>query len=322
MNEELRSATEELETSREELQSINEELTTVNSELKSRVDELGHANSDLQNLITTSAIATVFLDRNLHITRFTPLAIDIFHLIPSDVGRPLSDLHHRLLYPELQSDAEQALRSLASIERVVHEPNGGVFLGRALPYRTVEDRIEGVVLTFLDVTELKRAESELADSREQLRLVAENARDYAIFSTDLEWRVTSWNSGAERLLGYKESEIIGMNVEVILAPEDRHSDAGRSWRRLRWKKVGQWMSDGAYERTVSGFGVAVWSWLCALTKGKSSASASYFATKPRFAQPWMPWPVVGMKLRRPRAKNHFLAASLTNSARRLLRFCC
>src|SRR5205085_11355627 len=106
MNEELRSATEELETGREELQSINEELTTVNQEMKSKVDELAHANSDLQNLMASTSIATVFLDRELIITRYTPSAATIFNLIPSDLGRPLAHLRHRLEYPELIEDCE------------------------------------------------------------------------------------------------------------------------------------------------------------------------------------------------------------------------
>src|SRR5262249_35480662 len=117
MNEELRSATEELETSREELQSINEELTTVNQEMKSKVDEVANANSDLQNLMASTSIATVFLDRALAITRYTPSAVELFHLIPTDVGRPLAHLKHRLDYPELIADAEKVLQSLVPIER-------------------------------------------------------------------------------------------------------------------------------------------------------------------------------------------------------------
>ena len=111
MNEELRSATEELETSREELQSINEELTTVNGELKNNVDELGHTNSDLQNLMASTAIATVFLDRDQRITRFTPAAVEIFNLIPTDIGRPLADLAHQLEYPQLRNDADGVWRN-------------------------------------------------------------------------------------------------------------------------------------------------------------------------------------------------------------------
>jgi two-component system CheB/CheR fusion protein len=117
MNEELRSATEELETSREELQSINEELTTVNLEMKGKVEELAHANSDLQNLMASTAIATVFLDRELVITRYTPTAVQLFHLIPGDLGRPLAHLQHTLDYPELLHDCQEVLAKLVPIER-------------------------------------------------------------------------------------------------------------------------------------------------------------------------------------------------------------
>lgn len=170
MNEELRSATEELETSREELQSINEELTTVNQELKSKVDELGHTNSDLHNLMGATAIATVFLDRELRIMRFTPPAVELFSLIPTDVGRPLADLQHRLSYTELLTDASRVLSQLVPIEREVSENGGRYFLARLLPYRTTEDRIAGVVLTFVDVTERQVAKEAAQRAQQDLEL--------------------------------------------------------------------------------------------------------------------------------------------------------
>lgn len=168
MNEELRSATEELETSREELQSINEELTTVNQELKIKVDELGHTNSDLHNLMGATAIATVFLDRELRIMRFTPPAVELFSLIPTDVGRPLANLQQRLVYPELLTDAARVLQQLVPIEREVPESAGRFFLARLLPYRTTEDRIAGVVLTFVDVTERQLAQQAVQQAHAQL----------------------------------------------------------------------------------------------------------------------------------------------------------
>lgn len=167
MNEELRSATEELETSREELQSINEELTTVNSEMKVKVDELANTNSDLQNLMASTSIATVFLDRELAITRYTPSAVELFHLIPTDLGRPLAHLKHCLDYPELISDAERVLRTLVPIEREVKEESRW-FLARLQPYRTLEDHIAGVVLTFVDVTERKNADVAMREHMEEL----------------------------------------------------------------------------------------------------------------------------------------------------------
>jgi two-component system CheB/CheR fusion protein len=175
MNEELRSASEELETSREELQSINEELTTVNHELKTNVEELAHANSDLHNLMNATAIATIFLDRQLRITRYTPTAVEIFNLIPTDVGRPLADLQRRIDYDELEGDAVRVIEQLVPIEREVGD-HGRWFMSRMLPYRTVDDRIAGVVATFVDVTARKDAERNLADDlqrSEQLLVVSE-----------------------------------------------------------------------------------------------------------------------------------------------------
>jgi two-component system, chemotaxis family, CheB/CheR fusion protein len=221
MNEELRSATEELETSREELQSINEELTTVNQELKNKVDELGHSNSDMHNLMDATAIATIFLDRDLKITRYTPSAVKLFNLIPTDVGRPLSDLTTQLDYHALTEDARRVLDRLIPLEREVSEANGCWYLVRARPYRTLDDRIAGIVLTFVDVTERKVAESALRASEERLRLMIENAVEYAIFAMDRERRITLWNAGAERLLGYSEGEIVGELYDRLFTENDR-----------------------------------------------------------------------------------------------------
>jgi two-component system CheB/CheR fusion protein len=167
MNEELRSATEELESSREELQSINEELTTVNQEMKSKMDEIAHANSDLQNLMASTAIATVFLDRKLAITRYTPKAVDLFHLIPGDLGRPLADLRHQLEYPDLIANVEEVLQTLVPIEREV-PGNGEWFLARIQPYRTLDDFIAGVVLTFVNVTDRRKATEVMRDQMTEL----------------------------------------------------------------------------------------------------------------------------------------------------------
>lgn len=225
MNEELRSASEELETSREELQSINEELTTVNHELKAKVDELGHANSDMQNLMDATAIATVFLDRDLRITRYTPSAVELFNLIPTDVGRPLAHLTNHLNYPTLDTDARRVLQGLIPIEREVDDTRQHWYLVRMLPYRTLDDRIAGIVLTLVDVTERKRGETALSATEERLRLVVDSAVEYAIFSMDLQRRVTSWNAGAQRLLGFSEEEILGQSCDVIFTEEDRATGA-------------------------------------------------------------------------------------------------
>ena len=166
MNEELRSTSEALESSREDLQSTNEELTIVNRELHTKLDELALSNGDLHNLM--SAIATVFLDRELCVLRFTPAAAELFNFIPSDVGRPLSHLQHTLIYPELYSDAVRVLQRLSPVEREVGQSAGRYFLARLSPYRTTDDRIAGVVLTFVDVTKLRLAEQAAQRARSEL----------------------------------------------------------------------------------------------------------------------------------------------------------
>jgi two-component system CheB/CheR fusion protein len=167
INEELRSTMEELETSKEELQSINEELQTVNQENRHKVEELAQLSSDLQNLLSTTGFATLFLDRGLRILRFTPKVSELFNLRMTDRGRPISDLTHRLVYAELRNDAETVLNSLTPIEREVRDNDGQWYLTRVLPYRA-EDRIEGVVITFVDITRRVNAENMLRQSQERL----------------------------------------------------------------------------------------------------------------------------------------------------------
>jgi two-component system, chemotaxis family, CheB/CheR fusion protein len=170
--------------------------------------------------MASTAIATVFLDRDLRITRFTPAAVSIFNLIASDVGRPLSDLGHRLDYSEMWTDAQHVLQSLVPVEREVGESGGRSYLARLLPYRTPDDRIGGVVLNFVDITERRRTEEALRSSDERMRLVIESAKDYAIFTTDTDRRVDRWNSGAQTMFGYSEQEILGQLADVLFVPED------------------------------------------------------------------------------------------------------
>jgi two-component system CheB/CheR fusion protein len=206
MNEELRSATEELETGREELQSMNEELTTVNQELKNNIDQLALSNGDLRNLMASTAIAIVFLDRDLNITRFTPTAVEIFNLIPTDVGRPLTDLAHRMDYPELKKDAERVLEQLTPIEREVSHQGKRHFLARLLPYRTTDDRIGGLVLTFVDITERKRNEEALRESVERMRRAME-VENVGILNFDTKGTITDANDAFLRMTGYTREEM-------------------------------------------------------------------------------------------------------------------
>jgi two-component system CheB/CheR fusion protein len=160
-NEELQSTNEELTTSKEEMQSLNEELQTVNAELQAKLDELSSANNDMKNLLNSTEIATVFLDNKLHVRRFTLQAQTIIKFIPGDVGRPITDLASDLLYPELVADAHEVLRTLVFSERSISTDDGRWFTVRVMPYRTMDDRIDGVVITFADITAAKNVEAEL-----------------------------------------------------------------------------------------------------------------------------------------------------------------
>jgi chemotaxis methyl-accepting protein methylase/PAS domain-containing protein len=162
-NEEMQSTNEELTTSKEEMQSLNEELQTVNAELQGRLDELSQSDNDMKNLLNSTEVATLFLDSELRIRRFTTEAAKIIKLIPGDVARPITDLASELLYPELCDDASEVLRKLGSMEKPVQAREGNWFSVRITPYRTLDDRIDGVVITFWDITSSKKLESELQE---------------------------------------------------------------------------------------------------------------------------------------------------------------
>jgi two-component system CheB/CheR fusion protein len=160
-NEELQSTNEEITTSKEEIQSMNEELQTVNAELKSKLDELSQASNDMKNLLDSTNIATLFLDRELNIRSFTPQTSTIIKLIPADVGRPFTDLASELRYPSLESDAHGVLRSLTPIESEIGARNDRWYTVRIMPYRTLDDRIDGLVITFTNITDSKQLEAKL-----------------------------------------------------------------------------------------------------------------------------------------------------------------
>ncbi|QEG27869.1 Oxygen sensor histidine kinase NreB [Gemmata obscuriglobus] len=177
VNEELQSANEELETSKEEMQSLNEELRTVNAQLRAKMEEHQAASSDLTSLLTSTDIAVLFLDTRFRIRRFTPAVRDLLDLIPGDIGRPLTALARKFDDPHLDDDCRAVLERLAPVAREVPTAAGRHYLRRVLPYRTVDDRIDGVVVTFVDVTERKRAEDALAAEKGYAESIVETLHE-------------------------------------------------------------------------------------------------------------------------------------------------
>ena len=216
MNEELQSANEELETSKEELQSLNEELSTVNSQLHDKVAEVESASNDMANLLNATHIATVFLDAGLRIKLFTPPATRMFNLIAADIGRPIGDLVTSFTDDDLLHEAQELLHDLTPREKEVPTKDGRWCIRRIMPYRTLDNRIDGVVITFVDITERKEAADAVI---RRLAAVVENSVD-AIFSKDLDGTIRTWNGGAERLYGYSRDEAVGRSVKMLV-PEDR-----------------------------------------------------------------------------------------------------
>ncbi len=214
VNEELQSTNEELETSKEELQSVNEELTTVNTELQSKVADLSRANNDMTNLMAGTGIATIFVDHQLRIMRFTPTASLIINLIPGDVGRPLAHIVSNLVgYSSLIVDVQTVLNTLAPKTVEVQTRAGEWYSARIQPYRTVENMIEGAVITFADITEIVRTNNALAKANEisRLAVVVRDSSD-AITVQDLEGRILAWNPAAVRLYGWTEAEALLINA--------------------------------------------------------------------------------------------------------------
>jgi len=221
INEELQSANEELETSKEEMQSLNEELRTVNAQLRAKMEEHMAASSDLASLLASTDIAVLFLDPSLRIRRFTPAARVLVDFIPGDVGRPLAALARRFEDPNLDNDCRMVLERLAPIEREVAAASGQHFLRRVTAYRTTDNRIDGVVVAFVDITARKRAEEALQASEGRLRLILESATDYAFLTLAPDHTIIGWSPGAQAIFGYTEGEMLGNSADLLFTPEDR-----------------------------------------------------------------------------------------------------
>ena len=223
MYEELRSSSEELETSREELQSLNEELRTVNQELRIKVEEQTQANDDMQNLVAATEIGTIFLDRALRIKLFTPSVRSIFSLIASDRGRPLADINTVLAGggDTLHDDAERVLNTLDRVERELPTRDGRWLMMRVHPYRTADHRIDGVVLTFVDITDRKVAGDIIVASEERLQRAVE-VENVAITFFNLDGRITHANDAFLRMAGCTRDQLTQGEVR-------RESGAPAEW---------------------------------------------------------------------------------------------
>jgi two-component system CheB/CheR fusion protein len=213
VNEELQSTNEELETSKEELQSTNEELTTVNSELQNNVNELSKAIDDMNNLLAATEIASIFMDSLLNIKRYTPAAARIIKLIPTDIGRPLSDLKTSFPGVNLSEHAKKVLKDLNTLETEILSEDGIWHALKVMPYRTSENVIAGVVMTVMDIHRVKQAEK-----IGRLATVLEDAND-AIKVQDFKGRILAWNKGAEKMYGWTEFEALKMNIEELIPKE-------------------------------------------------------------------------------------------------------
>jgi two-component system CheB/CheR fusion protein len=232
MNEELRSTAEELETSKEELQSVNEELTTVNQELKIKIEEQSQATNDIQNLVNTTEIAAIFLDRSSRIKLYTPRACDVFNLIPTDSGRPLSDISSPLKDDGLQNDITRVLERLERVEREVETRDGRWHLMNIVPYRTSDDRIDGVVLTFIDVTERKRSEARIAESERRFRAIVSQTTAGVAYA-DLSGKLLFANKRVAEMFGWQPNDLGSRTLEEITRTDDAAEDSARFERLTR-----------------------------------------------------------------------------------------
>ncbi|MFA5904459.1 MAG: CheR family methyltransferase [Desulfobacula sp.] len=216
-NEELQSTNEEMETSKEELQSLNEESATVNAELQSRVDELSDANDDMKNLLNSTQIGTIFLDMDMNIRRFTDRVIGLIPLAAGDIGRPVSHFATQLKDFHLTDHARQVLKDLITQEFEVESRDDKFFRTRIMPYRTMQNVIDGVVVTFEDITEFKRFRM----TAQRLSVIM-NSKD-AILIQDKKGHITFWNQGAAEMYGYSESEALQMNIQNMIPEEYRQA---------------------------------------------------------------------------------------------------
>jgi two-component system CheB/CheR fusion protein len=223
-NEELKSTNEELTTSKEEMQSLNEELQTVNIELQSKITDYVQANNDMKNLLNSTEIATLFLDKDLNIRRFTDNLTEIIKIRSSDINRPFTDLVSNLQYSEMENHARQVLKTLIAIETTISTHDERWYKIRIMPYRTYDDRIDGIVMTFTDVTMSKQVETALAVSEARFLNLFENAKDGIFIINQESGKITEANLSMVELLGYSLLNYVGKHFWEIGVFKDIASD--------------------------------------------------------------------------------------------------
>ena len=220
-NEELQSSNEELTTSKEEMQSMNEELETVNNELQARNDELSRANNDMKNLLNSTDIATLFLDDDLNVRRFTNQIVSVINLIPTDVGRPITNITTSLNYAEMVADAREVLRTLAFCEKPISTSDGRWFLVRIMPYRTLDNRIDGVVITFTDISRARNLEETLRGREQEMKMLfAKMPNAFVLFQSMFDnngalvnCRFAFVNEAFERIAGASNAALVGKTIQ-------------------------------------------------------------------------------------------------------------
>jgi len=230
-NEELQSTNEELTSSKEEMQSLNEELQTVNVELQSKVDDFSRIKNDMKNLLNSTDIATLFLDKELNIRRYTNQATKIFKLIKSDVGRPFTDQVSELIYPELAIDAKEVLKTLTFIKKQIPTNDGRWFSIRIMPYRTYDDRIDGLVITFFNISDIKQLEAELHETEQMHRLILKSSTDI-ILRLSPDWKILEFNTEAELFFRKKQKEVINSNFIELFVPESVQKNTEKEMNKL------------------------------------------------------------------------------------------
>ncbi len=251
INEELQSANEELETSQEELQSVNEELSTVNAELQSKVVDLSNANNDMSNLLAGSDIGTIFVDHQLRIKWYAPAVTSVINLIPTDVGRPLGHIVSNLSgYSGLLIDVQEVLDTLIPKEFEVQTAAGQWYLLRIRPYRTIENVIEGAVIIFVSIHELKKGREAMRRSA----AIIEDSHD-AILLQDLDGRILAWNRAAQRMYGWSEAEALTMNIRDLIAESELERELAQTQDLLSAKTLKPYRTE---RRTKDGQSVKVW----------------------------------------------------------------